>query len=285
MRKLLVFSAILLGLLLIYFYFIPAFAGDVGIISSFEVGRFVFRLYGIILALAILTGYLVACTNSWRFGISKEEVDNLAFWLVIIGIVGARIYYVIFDFGFFWSNPSETYKIWHGGLSIFGAIIAGLIFILFKSKNKAYTSYQLLDLVALSMPLSQAIGRMGNFFNQEAFGRPTNLPWKMYIEQRFRPQAYKDFEFFHPTFLYELAALVVIFFVLRKLLPKLKSGTVFFSYLAMYSLARFLIEPLRVDSVIISGFRVDQVVAFLVIISSFVAILVRFRTIEKKARN
>ena len=188
MKKIVVTTAVFLSLATIFFFFVPAFQGQLSYASSIKIGSFVFRLYGLILALSILAGYLVVRINSWRFGIDKEEVDNLVFWLVLIGIIGARVYYVIFDYNFFVSNPDEIYKIWHGGMSIFGSIIAGLVFIVVWTRKKAYSQYQLLDLAALGLTISQALGRFGNFFNQEAFGYPTDLPWKMYIEPKFRPR-------------------------------------------------------------------------------------------------
>lgn len=215
----------------------------------------------------------MARINSWRFGIDKNEVDNLAFWLVIVGILGARIYYILFDLDYFLANPDEIYQIWHGGQSIYGSIIAGSVFLVLYARKKAYSKFQVLDLVALSLPLSQAIGRFGNFFNQEAYGTPTALPWKMFIS--------KENAFVHPTFLYEALGLVVMYLVLRKLLGKFPQGVLAFSYLAGYSLIRFFVEPLRTDSVFINGFRADQIVAFLVICFSFVMIWFRLKNIAR----
>lgn len=266
MKKLYWVIGIVVAFLLIYLVFIPSFAGRLLINPSFFIGFFEIRWYGVILAGAILAGYFVTRKNSWRFGISVADIDDFSFWAVIVGIIGARLYYVIFNYDYFSQNLSEIYKIWHGGLSIYGALIFGMIFAYFYVRRKAYSFWQLFDLVALGLPLSQAIGRLGNFVNQEAFGIPTNLPWKMYVAPRFRPQQFIHAQFFHPTFLYEAIWDVIVFLILYRLLGKAKSGIIGWSYLFLYSLGRFFIEGLRLDSFFVYGFRVDQVVALVLII-------------------
>jgi phosphatidylglycerol:prolipoprotein diacylglycerol transferase len=255
-------SAIVLMFALIFFIFVPAFAGRLHIPPQINIGPYGLRLYGMTMALAVLIGYLVARKHSWRFGVSKEGVDEISFWLIIVAFFGARIYYVAFNWQFFENNLSEVYKIWHGGLSIYGAVITGIIFILIYARSKAYSTFQLLDLTALSMPLAQAIGRFGNFFNQEAYGLPTNLPWKMYIDAMNRPLQYRQDSFFHPTFLYESIASVIIYFVLSKfVLGKWRPGMLAFVYIGLYSVARFFIESIRLDSSYLHGIKVDQITA------------------------
>lgn len=252
----------LLALVLIIFFFVPAFAGHINIPSQIPIGNFAIRIYGIIIAAAVLVGYFVARFSAWRFGISREEVDDIAFWITIFAILGARIYYVLINWSYFSANVSEIYKIWHGGISIYGGIIAGIIFILLYGRNKAYSVYQLLDLAAIALPLAQALGRFGNFFNQEAFGIPTNLPWKMYVSILNRPEGYQAFSYFHPTFLYEALWSVAVYFILTKfLMVKAKPGVIAGSYLGLYSVGRFFIEGLRLDSSYIHGVKVDQITA------------------------
>lgn len=279
MKKVYILLLIVASILLTFFIFIPAFRGDLTIPQSINIGPLVIRLYGIILAASILVGYLVAYKNSWRFGIAKTEIDNLAFWLVVVGVISARIYYVIFEYSYYSINLDQIYKIWNGGLSIFGALIGGFIFLLYFARKKAYSIFQLLDLVALSLPLAQAIGRLGNFINQEAFGLPTNLPWAMYVQEALRPAVYLNQSFFHPAFLYEALGNLIIFFVLTRCLGKTKNGHIFLFYLIGYSILRFFVESIRVDSSWISGFRVDQVVALLVFLcSSFLLIRHSFKS-------
>lgn len=272
MKKIYWAVGIVAAALLVYFVFIPGFSGKLLINPILHLGLFEVRWYGLILAASILAAYFLCRVNSWKFGISPSDIDDFSFWAVIIGILGARLYYVAFNYPYFSQNLSETYKIWHGGLSIYGAVLLGLAFAYFYSRRKAYSFYQLFDLVALSLPLAQAIGRLGNFVNQEAFGLPTDLPWKMYVQPRFRPLEYSSESFFHPTFLYELLLDVIVFLILRKLVGRVKSGVIGWSYLLLYSTGRFFIEAIRLDSFFVMGFRVDQVIAAVLILVSGVII-------------
>jgi phosphatidylglycerol:prolipoprotein diacylglycerol transferase len=273
MKKLWFVPAVLAGLAFVYFVMAPAFSGRLLISPSFALGPLTVRWYGLILALSILTGYLTARHHSWRFGISKAEVDNFAFWLVVVSFISARLYFIAFAFDYYLRNPFEAYRIWNGGLSIYGALIGGGLFTYFYSRGKAYSFRQLLDLLGLSLPLAQAVGRFGNFFNQEAFGRPTDLPWKMYIAEEYRPVSFANQEFYHPTFLYESVLMVLVYFILRRVLGRLKSGVVAFCYLGLYSLVRFFIEPIRLDSVWLGVLRADQVVALIVVMVSGLFVL------------
>ena len=136
---------ILAGLALVFFILIPAFAGRIFIEPAINLGLFQLRWYGLILAAAILASYLVIRKNSWRFGISLEDADDYAFWVVIAGVLGARIYYVLFSFSYFSQNIGEIYKIWHGGLSIYGGLIAGILFTYFFARKKAYSFWQIFE--------------------------------------------------------------------------------------------------------------------------------------------
>lgn len=254
--------------LLAFLLFIPVFAGKFVIDPVLHLGTFEVRLYGLILAAAILTAFFLCRANSWKFGISQDDVDDFSFWAVIIGILGARLYYVVFNYPYYADNLPEIYKIWHGGLSIYGGVLSGIAFAYFYSRRKAYSFFQLFDLVALSLPLAQAIGRLGNFVNQEAFGLPTDLPWKMYVQPQYRPLEYSTSSFFHPAFLYEAIFDVFVFFILLKLVGRVKSGIIGWSYLLLYSTGRFFIEAIRLDSFFVMGFRVDQVIAAVLILVS-----------------
>lgn len=261
-KVVLIISSIIIVSVLAFFIFIPAFAGELSINPVISLGDFEIRWYGLIMAVAILASYFVARKNAWKFGISTHDVDDYSFWAVIVGILGARIYYVVFTYDYFLANPTEIYKIWHGGLAIYGAVLFGLAFTYLYARKKAYSFLHLFDLIALSLPLGQAIGRLGNFINQEAYGTVTDLPWKMYVEA--------DGQFHHPAFLYESIYDLLVFFVLYKFLGKAKSGILGLSYLFLYSFGRFFIEGIRTDSFIWGQFRIDQVMAFiLVVVSGF----------------
>lgn len=263
---------ILAGILLIFFIFIPAFAGRLAIDPVIHLGLFNLRWYGVILATAILAAYFYIRKQAWRFGISQGDVDDYSFWVVILGILGARVYYVLFSWSYFVHNLSEIYQIWHGGISIYGGVLVVLLFTYFYARKKAYRFNQLFDLAACGLPLAQAIGRFGNFINQEAFGTPTSLPWKMYVEPAHRPVSLIQYNFFHPAFLYEAILDLAVFFVLRKLAGKSRSGLIGWTYLGLYSLGRFFVEGIRLDSFFLKGFRVDQLIAIMLVIISGIMI-------------
>lgn len=246
---------------LIIFVFVPAFAGSITIDPTISLGIFNLHLYGVVLGAAILSAYFLARKQSWRFGLGVDVVDRFAFWLILFSFLGARIYYVLFNLDYYSAHLNEIWQVWKGGISIFGAIISGAVFSYFYSRKKAYTVWQILDLTALVLPVGQAIGRLGNFINYEAFGGPTNLPWKMFIPLDNRPEKYLNEMFFHPTFLYELLANGLVFILLIKLRKKLKSGQLAFLYLLFYSLIRFLLEFVRLDVFYVSGMNGNQIIA------------------------
>jgi phosphatidylglycerol:prolipoprotein diacylglycerol transferase len=260
-KKIVIAASIIASFCFVYFLVIPAFAGTFTIPPAVTFGPLVVRLYGIIMAASVLVGYLIGRKFCSRFGIKVDDWDNFAFWLVVVSFLCARLYFIIFTWKYFAQNPTETYKIWHGGLSIYGALFGGLLFTYLWTRKKTSAFAQVFDLLALAIPLSQALGRWGNFFNQEAFGMPTNLPWKMYVSPEFRPRALADFNYFHPAFLYESLCMIAVFFIIYKLMGKLRPGVLGLVYICLYSLVRFFIEPIRIDSFWIGNYRVDQVVA------------------------
>lgn len=209
--------------------------------------------YGVILALAILAGTLVADYIAVKFfDLKKETIIDLSPYLVIFGIIGARLYYCLLNYDFYFRFPTEILAIRHGGISIHGAILGGLIGLLIFAKRHKIAPLKLCDISACGLALAQAIGRWGNFFNSEAFGTPTNLPWKLYIAPQYRPIPYTDYDYFHPAFLYESILDLIIFFVLLFIVKKgwnKKEGNLALVYLLLYSFARILVETVRIDSV------------------------------------
>jgi phosphatidylglycerol:prolipoprotein diacylglycerol transferase len=239
----------------------------------FEWGPVVIRWYGFLIASAVLIGVSLSANLARRRGFNPDLVGDLAIWLVIAAIPCARLYYVAFEWKQYAQHPEEILAIWHGGIAIHGAILGGIIAALIFARLKKVAFWQLADLVAPSLILGQAIGRWGNFFNSEAFGRPTNLPWKLYIPVAQRPPGYTQFEYFHPTFLYEslwdlgvFILLLTVFFRGLKPNSRLKTGTIFLIYWVAYSLGRFWIEGLRMDSLMLGPLRIAQVVSLLGII-------------------
>jgi phosphatidylglycerol---prolipoprotein diacylglyceryl transferase len=233
-----------------------------------EVGPFTIRWYGLLIASAVLIGVTLSQNLAKRRGVEPDLLGDLAIWLVVGAIPCARIYYVLFEWKNYVGHPEEMIAIWKGGIAIHGAILGGLVAALIFARLQRVSFWQLTDLVAPSLILGQAIGRWGNFFNSEAFGRPTDLPWKLLIPLDRRPSGYTQFEYFHPTFLYEslwdigvFALLLTLFFWGLPRKPQLKLGTIFLVYLVAYSLGRFWIEGLRTDSLMLGSLRIAQVVS------------------------
>lgn len=239
----------------------------------FEVGPFTVRWYGLLIATAVLLGVILSQYLAKRRNVNPELLSDLVIWLVIAAIPSARLYYVLFQWQEYANNPGDIIAIWRGGIAIHGAIIGGLIAAIIFAKARKISFWQMADLVAPSLILGQAIGRWGNFFNSEAFGAPTDLPWKLYIPPANRPPALASFDYFHPTFLYESLWNVMVFALLMALFFKglpgkrqLKTGSIFLLYLVTYSLGRLWIEGLRTDSLMLGPLRIAQIISLVEII-------------------
>ena len=229
---------------------------------AFELGPLQIRWYGILMASAILVGFWLAHRRAVREGLPADQLIRAAQWGVVAGLVGARLYEVVFNWDYYGRFPGKIIAVWEGGLAIHGGLIVGPLVGALLAWKWGVPVLRALDVVAPSMALGQAIGRWGNFFNEEAFGRPADLPWKLYISPPNRPPELRQFDFFHPTFLYEsLWNLLVLAVLVRWVRPRIgrHPGAVFFAYIGLYSVGRFLIEPLRLDSFWLGPFRVAQV--------------------------
>ena len=238
-----------------------------------KIGPLTLRWYGVLIASAVLIGVTLSSYLAKRRHLNSDIIGDLAIWLVFAAIPSARLYYVFFEWEQYSQNPADIFAIWKGGIAIHGAILGGLIAALIFARVRQVSFWQLADVVAPSLILGQAIGRWGNFFNSEAFGAPTDLPWKLYIPVAQRPLGYANFEYFHPTFLYESAWNLMVFGILIFLFfrdlqgtPRLKVGTLFLTYLIFYSMGRFWIEGLRTDSLMLGPLRIAQVVSLVGII-------------------
>jgi len=236
--------------------------------------------YGVIMALAISVGTLISDWSGVKyFGLKKETIIDLAPYLIIFGILGARIYYCALNYDFYLRFPTEIIAIRHGGISIHGAILGGAFGLWLFSLRHKLSAHKLADVCAIGLPVAQAIGRWGNFFNSEAFGSPTNLPWKLYIAPQYRPVPYQDCEYFHPAFLYESILDILIFIALFWLMKSgriRKDGSLALIYLILYSTARIIVESVRLDSVkYIFGTPVAIFVSAGIIIVSTVVLLKR----------
>lgn len=232
-----------------------------------ELGPLTIRWYGLLIASAVLIGVSLSQYLAKRRKVNPDIISDLALWLIVSAIPSARLYYVLFQWSEYAQKPGDIIAIWKGGIAIHGAIIGGSLAALIFARLQKIPFWQLADLVAPSLILGQAIGRWGNFFNSEAFGRPTNLPWKLFIPYPNRPAGYKNFEYFHPTFLYESLWDLMVFGLLITLFfrdlkrPRLKLGTLALVYMVAYSAGRVWIEGLRTDSLMLGPLRIAQVIS------------------------
>ena len=239
-----------------------------------ELGPLAIRWYGLLLAVGLLAGTSVCAYLTKKRGKNSEDVYSLAFWLAIFGIIGARLYDVLFiDWDYFSRNLLEIFKIWQGGLAIHGGIIGGAIGLMVWCKLKKQSIPEWLDLAVVGLSLGQAIGRFGNYFNQELFGRPTDLPWAIPIDLMHRPQQHLAETHFHPAFLYESLLNLMLFGLLLYLIRrgKLPAGAIAGIYVAGYGLIRFVLEFIRIDeTAMIFDWRLPQVVSTMIIIGAVV---------------
>ncbi len=234
----------------------------------FQLGPLAIRWYGLLIASAVLLGVNLSQSLAKRRGIDPNSIGDLAIWLVLAAIPCARLYYVAFEWQSYAQHPEQILAIWRGGIAIHGAVLGGAIAGLIFARLSQIPFWQLADVVAPSLILGQALGRWGNFFNSEAFGAPTNLPWKLFIPRENRPLSYQGYEYFHPTFLYESLWNLMVFALLMLLFnrglknkPSLKPGTLALIYVSSYSLGRIWIEGLRTDSLMLGPLRIAQVVS------------------------
>ena len=228
---------------------------------AFHLGPLTIRWYGILMAVAIALGCWIASREAKRSGLDSEKLLSAGQWAIIAGLIGARLYEVIFNWDYYGRYPEKIVAVWEGGLAIHGGLIAGVLVGLWMARRAGRPLLPAVDVAAPAIALGQAIGRWGNFFNEEAFGTPTDLPWKLHISAPNRPPEYALAEYFHPTFLYESLWDLAIFAVLMTLRARgrVRPGTVFFLYVGLYSVGRFFIEFIRLDSFWLGPFRVPQI--------------------------
>ncbi|MBR2705816.1 MAG: prolipoprotein diacylglyceryl transferase [Mogibacterium sp.] len=225
------------------------------------------RWYGILIACGMLLAVLISCKRAHTHGMTEEDVLDLAICMLPVGVIGARLYYVLFNSSYYHSL-SDVLDIRSGGLAIHGGLIFGAIVVFAVSAHKKINPLNMLDLIIPSVALAQAIGRWGNYFNGEAHGGPTDLPWAILV----------DGQLVHPTFLYESVWCLMLFFFLSWFDQKKRTamGQTFSLYLILYSIERFLVEGLRTDSLMIGPFRQAQVISVCAII--FGIFLYRYST-------
>jgi prolipoprotein diacylglyceryl transferase len=224
----------------------------------FEVGPLALRYYGLFIALGIALGTWITGRELERKGYDGALALDSLFFVVPLGFVGARIYHVVTDWDLYSSDPFPgVFAVWNGGLGIYGAVVGGFVGVLIFSRFRGIGPLTFADAVVPGLILAQAVGRWGNYFNQELFGRPSDLPWAIRIAPENRPVSFADAESFHPTFLYESIWNILVFFALlwiaRRFTDRLKTGDMVLLYVSLYSVGRFFVESLRIDPAFIIG--------------------------------
>jgi phosphatidylglycerol:prolipoprotein diacylglycerol transferase len=236
---------------------------------AFRLGPLAVRWYGLLIATGVLLGTTLAHREAVRRRLDPDVLINGIVVMVLGSLVGARAYYVLFNWDYYSTHPSRIVAIWEGGLAIHGGLIAGAIILYLFCRRSHFSLPVTTDICVPGVILGQAIGRWGNFFNQEAFGYPTDLPWKLYIAPAHRPPQFAGYEYFHPTFLYEslwdLLVFCILWFVLRKRLET-RPGALTLCYLGLYSIGRFFTEGLRTDSLMLGDIRVAQLVSVILVV-------------------
>ena len=238
-----------------------------------NLGPLEIRWYSVLILTAFLIGYFLVVNRCKKKNIPIDIITDLCFYLVIVCILGARLYYCLFEFNSYKDNLLDILKIWEGGLAIHGGIIAGIIFIYFYTKKKKLKLLEILDIIAPALVLGQAIGRWGNFFNQEAFGPIVDVSFlKMLHLPRFiidgmYIKVNGTYSYHHPTFLYESFGCLLIFIIIMIIRnsKKIKDGQISGIYLILYGIIRFFIESLRQDSLMILNLKVAKLVSLIMI--------------------
>ena len=263
----------------------------------FEIGPFALRWYGLLMLAAILTAATIASREVARRGDNPDNLWDMLFWILIPGFIGARLYYVFIQsprgpegLGYYLSNPGTILQVWSGGIHIFGGFLFGTIALLIFSRIRRLNPLTYLDAIALGLPLAQAIGRWGNFINQELYGPPTTLPWGLRIDSLHRIAPYDNLAQypeslrFHPLFLYEslwnIVGFGIIFWVSRRFQKQLKPGDISLCYLIWYPLGRFFIEFLRTDSWFFPGtpFNVVHILSAIAVVIGVTGLYLRHRS-------
>ena len=234
--------------------------------EMFSIGNISVIWYSFLILVGIILAIFLAEKEAKKFKYDKDFIFDLAFWIIIFGIIGARLYYVVFNLGLYKNDLLGIFKVWNGGLAIHGGIIGGLITLLVYCKIKGVKPLRITDIAVPSLIIAQAIGRWGNFFNSEAHGPVTTLA---NLKELFIPQFIIDGMniggvYYHPTFLYESLWCILGFIVLlivRKFYKSLKCGQLTCIYLMWYGAGRLVIESLRTDSLMVGSFKVAQLIS------------------------
>lgn len=249
-------------------------------------GRLVLHFYGLIIIFGAIMAAVWAAYEAKRRKISSDHVWDMLPWVLIGGIIGARIWHVLtpsqstgITAAYYLSHPLDALMVWKGGLGIPGGVIGGALAVWIFSRRKGLSFLTWADIISPGLLLAQAIGRWGNFVNQEVYGLPSNLPWAIYIEPLKRLKEFADVSYYHPLFLYEsiwnLINMGLLIWIGRKFASKLLNGDIFLIYCIMYPVTRFFLEYLRLDESQVGGININQVMMAVIAVASIVILIWR----------
>lgn len=252
--------------------------------------------YALIIMVGVVVAAIIATRRAPKYNQDPEKVWDILTWAIIAGVVGARLWHVLtpspalvaqgITTMYYFTHPLELINTRQGGLGIPGAVAGGVLalYIFVRIKKLSFTTW--LDIIAPGLILAQAIGRWGNFVNQELYGAPTSLPWGIYIDSAHRLPGFENYAYYHPTFLYESILNVGVFFLMlwveRRFWGKLKSGDIFLVYLIGYPVVRIFMEMLRLDSSQVAGVNANQALMIVILIAALVTLFIRHRMRPKE---
>jgi phosphatidylglycerol:prolipoprotein diacylglycerol transferase len=265
--------------------------------EGIQIGSLFVHFYGIILMLGALVAAWLTTREAKRRGIDSEIVWDMLPWLLVAGIIGSRLWHVFtppasmealgYTRNFYFEHPLEILMIWKGGLGIPGAVIGGALALWIYCRVKKISFLAWTDIIAPGLALAQAIGRWGNFVNQELYGQPSSLPWAIYIDQNRRLPGFERIPYYHPLFLYEslwnLLNMGLLLWLGRKFKDTLKLGDLFLVYLIVYPVGRFALEFLRLDPSNVGGININQTVMAVTALTAAVILVLRHVLGKNKA--
>lgn len=260
--------------------------------DAFDIGPFSIKFYGIILMTGAVAGALLVLREAKKRGYEPELVWDIFMHLVVWGIVGARIWHILTPspstgITTYWylTHPLDALAVWNGGLGIPGAILGGLIALYYFARRYDLHFAEWTDMIAPGLALGQAIGRWGNYFNQELYGAPTDLPWKIFISEANRLDGFRDFSYYHPLFFYEsiwnLLNMFLLLWISRRFASSLKNGDIFICYLIVYPVGRFFLDFLRLDAALVSGVNINQTLMLVVAVGASLSLYLRHRKVKE----
>jgi phosphatidylglycerol---prolipoprotein diacylglyceryl transferase len=242
-------------------------------LNSIQIGPLTIHFYGIVIMLGVLAATFLAQKEAARYGQDGNRVWDLLIWVLIAGVIGARLWHILTPMPdmmaqgitpyYYLTHPLDAIAVWNGGLGILGGVVGGVLALFWFTRRHHLSFLNWLDLLSPSLALGQAIGRWGNFFNQELYGAPSNLPWAIYIDPQHRYPGFEQVAYYHPLFLYEslwnLLNMALLLWLSRRLKNQLYPGDLFLVYLIVYPFGRFLLEFLRMDSSMVAGININQI--------------------------